>query len=85
MAGALLGLFWLAQAGPILPYVDEACAQSFACQKEVIWELVLNGQVISEGDMTQEECQKELKAVEMQTKPFADLECRPRLVERQEA
>jgi hypothetical protein len=73
---------------PILPYVDESCAGSFACQDEVVWELVLlPSRTVVSGieDMTEEECEalKELAESQAQTEAFTALVCRPRLVERQ--
>ena len=69
-----------------MPYVDEACAASVACQSYVIYELVLmpDGIVVSVGDMDKKECEAMLEEVNGQTDPFQEVVCRPRLVERQE-
>ena len=82
-------LFWSvasAQEG-VRPYVDEDCAASFACQSDrVTWELIYQGEVISEPneDFSEEECEMLRAEVEPQTDPFSQLYCRPRLVERQD-
>jgi hypothetical protein len=79
--------FMLTQIQPFQPYVDEQCAYAFACQNKTIWELVYQGQVISEPyhDMTLEECEELRSQIDPQTAPFTEVTCRPRLVEREGA
>jgi hypothetical protein len=75
-----------AQEEPIFPYVDEQCAESFSCMPDdIVWELLLGGEVIPLGDMTQDECAQVLSQMDSMTVPFAPLECRPRMVEREES
>lgn len=78
-------LFWsIASAEEKMPYVDEQCAFSFACQEHV-YQLWYWGQVISDEDLTAEECQAELEQLKPQIEPFGGLECRQRVVERQKS
>jgi hypothetical protein len=74
------------QEAPVLPYVDERCAYSFSCQKDITYELIYQGEVVSgPEDMTREECEQVLADIEPQTEPFTELVCRPRLVEREKS
>jgi hypothetical protein len=66
-----------------LPYVDPDCAANFGCQNDLVWELMVGGQVIPLGDMTKEECEAALAEIEPQTPPFTTVGCRARLVERE--
>lgn len=71
-----------------LPYVDEACAESFSCQGTIIYELIIvpSEQVLSVGDMDKEQCEALKEAAEgiADAEPFTALRCRPRMVERTE-
>jgi hypothetical protein len=84
MIKLILGLF-LAASSPEVekPYVDEACAESFACQDIIIYELVYAGIVVSTGDMDEKECEAAKADIQKSTGAMSDLKCRPRLVERQ--
>ena len=64
-------------------YMDEACAQSFSCNETIIYELVYQGSIVSFGDMNESECNQLKEEIEAQTRPFTELVCRPRLVERE--
>jgi hypothetical protein len=87
LTASLLMLVTPLYADDELPFVDEACAQSFGCQSEMIWELIMipSGDVVSFGDMTKEECEEMKALVEAQTEmeAFTGLKCRARLVERE--
>jgi hypothetical protein len=67
------------------PYVDEACAEDFACQGDPIFELVYAGVVVplAAGDMTKEECEQAKEDIIAVTGAMSELRCRPRLVARQ--
>jgi hypothetical protein len=70
------------------PYIDEHCQESPACNgDEVVWELVMipSGDVVSFGDMDEQECEEMKSMVEAQTEmeAFTGLKCRPRWVERE--
>jgi hypothetical protein len=70
------------------PYIDEQCQGSPACNgDEVVWELVMipSGDVVSFGDMDEQECEEMKSMVEEQTEmeAFTGLKCRPRWVERE--
>jgi hypothetical protein len=70
------------------PYIDEHCQESPACNgDEVVWELVMipSGDVVSFGDMDEQECEEMKAMVEAQTEmeAFTGLKCRPRWVERE--
>ena len=67
----------------VKPFVDEQCAESFACRDTIIYELVYDGNVVSLGDLSEEECESLKADVEAQTEAFSILECRARLVERE--
>ena len=67
----------------VRPYIDEQCAETFACRDTIIYELVYEGYVVSLGDLTEEECESLKADVEAQTEAFSSLECRARLVERE--
>lgn len=86
---SVLVLLLPAHAGdkPLMPYVDEQCAASYACNRDVIWELVYQDEVISDPkeDLTEEACELLRESLEPQTEAFAYLTCRPRLVEREES
>lgn len=77
----MLIALWLIAA---MPFVDEACAESFGCQ-DVIYKLVYEGQVIPTPDMDLAECEAFKAQVEEQTKAFSSLECRATVVEREQS
>lgn len=83
----LLTALWLVVAPQSLPYVDEQCAASFACNETIIYELMYGGIVLPtlEGDLTKEECEQLKADIQEATKAMSELTCRPRLVEREDS
>jgi hypothetical protein len=51
--------------------------RAYACNEcnTTIWELHLNGFVVSFGDMDQEQCEALKAEIESQTEPFTELVC----------
>jgi hypothetical protein len=70
LCGALIGAFLFS--------VTYACADDCVLDQScttTIWQLTYQGNVVSFGDMDQEQCEDLLAELEAQTEPFTGLAC----------